>query len=259
MERSSQRHAPRRLNLALIGYGAMNRQIEKIALERGHEILERIDSKSQDKFHSPLLDNVDVCIEFTQPNAVVNTVRALAARKKNILVGTTGWDNDLSTVEQIVKEEGIGLLHAPNFALGVYLFMQLAEAATQLMNSFPQFDVLGVESHHAKKADAPSGTGTRLITTVLKNIERKKRAVTHLSERLHPEEFHLASLRGGFDSGTHSLIFDAPTERLEITHTSRSRDNFAGGAVEAAEWLHGKQGLFTLDDFFAHKLNTLRG
>lgn len=251
MESLAKRNKTAQLNIALIGYGKMGQEIERVALQKGHHLSARIDPKGPDRsLDSATLNGCDVCIEFTRPDQVLKNIRQAANHKKNLVIGTTGWFDLLPEVEQIVKEEGIGLIYAPNYALGVYLFQKLAEEAARIIAKYEEFDVAILEKHHRHKKDAPSGGALQLGQKMLKHIKRKKRLVTHLEGSIQPEEIHVSYVRSGDQPGTHTVLFDSKVEEIELTHTSRNKQGFAEGAVRAAEWIMGKKGLFTLDDFF---------
>lgn len=251
MESVAKRNPSSRLNFALIGYGAMGKEVEKAALARGHAISAKIDPKQKhQEITSSSLEGAHVCIEFTHPDQAVSNIRKAAKEKKSIVVGTTGWFKHLPEVEAIVKESGIGLIYAPNFALGVYLFQKLVEEAAKIMGAYEEFDVGVIELHHKYKKDAPSGGALQLGNTLLKHIPRKKRVVSNFEGAIQPEEIHVSSLRTGNVPGTHTVLFDSIVEGIELTHTSRGKQGFAEGAVKAAEWIVGKQGVFTLDDFY---------
>lgn len=204
------------LKISLIGYGKMGKMVEIAALARHHTIVE------------PAL--ADICIDFTHPDAAVESIHRLAKENKSIVMGTTGWYDRLPEVEAIVKKYQIGLLYSANFSLGVNLFLQVVEEAAKKFLSF-DYNVAGIESHHHQKIDAPSGTALAI----------EKRVGV-------PVKF--ASVRCGSIPGKHELIFDSPVDQITLIHEARSREGFALGAVQAAEWLKGKTGLYTMEDMF---------
>ena len=240
------------MNVALIGYGKMGHEVEQLALSKGHRIVARCDPASRGQADVALsqetLRDADVCIEFTHPQAVLENIRKIATIKKPLVVGTTGWYEHLSEAESIVQQNGIGLVYAPNFSLGVNLFYQIAEKAAELFNHFEEYDVFGSEIHHRQKVDSPSGTAKKLSEIVLKKFTRKKRVINQpLSRAITAEELHLVSIRAGQFPGIHSLTFDSPADTIELTHTVRSRSGFAVGALLAAEWIISRQGFFTFE------------
>lgn len=240
------------MNIALIGYGKMGHEVEQLALSKGHTIVAKCDPASRGQAPIPvsqdILRDAEVCLEFTHPHAVLENIRNIAAMRKALVVGTTGWYEHLSEVESIVKHNGIGLVYAPNFSLGVNLFYQIAERAAELFNHFEDYDVFGSEIHHRQKVDSPSGTAKKLSDIVLKKFPRKKKVVSEsLNRAIAPEEFHLVSVRAGQFPGIHSLTFDSPADTIELTHTVRSRSGFAMGALLAAEWIISRRGFYTFE------------
>lgn len=259
------------MHIAIIGYGKMGRLIEAQALNRNHCITGVVDPLAKERktlAGAPVfktlseggnLGGADVAIEFTRPDTVVENIKALAEQKIPLLVGTTGWTDRLAEVTQLVETAGASLLWASNFSLGVNLFYRIAAFAAHLVDPFPEYDVGGWEAHHHQKVDSPSGTAKTLIDRILSSMERKKTPVWETLNRAPaPEEIHYPSLRVGSMPGIHTVIFDSPADTIEITHTARSREGFASGALVAAEWLvacpgPGKPagtpqpGVFTLD------------
>lgn len=217
------------MKIALIGYGKMGKMIEKSALEKGHDIVARFNSKDWDL---DALRQADVCIEFTHPDAAIENIKRLAELKKNIVIGTTGWYERLDLVESIIDEAQIGAVYSPNFSIGVNLMMMIADYAAQVMDAFQEYDVACVEAHHKQKVDSPSGTAALIAKNVAANMQRIDSVPT-------------SSIRCGSIPGSHTLLFDSPCDTISITHSARNREGFAAGSIQAAEWLQGKKGLFT--------------
>jgi len=252
------------VNIAIIGYGKMGRLIEELALGKGHRIAAVIDPfVTEEKTQrgsvigksiqtlAALKQKPDAAIEFTRPDMAADNILYLAGAGIPVVVGTTGWYDRLAEITEAVKKSGTSLLWAPNFSLGMNLFYRMAEFAAELFDPFPEYDAGGLEIHHNKKADSPSGTAKVIAQKVLSKMTRKKNAVYEkLDHPPAPDEFHFASLRVGSVYGVHSVIFDSPAETIEITHTSRNRESLTAGALRAAEWLAGKNrtGVFTIDD-----------
>ncbi|MDR3343914.1 MAG: 4-hydroxy-tetrahydrodipicolinate reductase [Treponema sp.] len=271
------------MNIALIGYGKMGRLIESRALERGHRVVAVVEPGIMDRaaggtgaakagatpsgarIHRTIgeaenLGDADGAIEFTRPDTAVENIKALAERKIPVVVGTTGWYDRLDEVKAAVEGAGSSLLWASNFSLGVNLFYRIAAFAAALADPFPEYDVAGWEAHHNKKADSPSGTAKTLVERVLAQMSRKNKPVWEKLDRPPaPDELHYPSLRIGSLPGVHTLLFDSPADTITITHTARSREGFASGALVAAEWLLGcpgpgkpagtaRHGVFTMDD-----------
>lgn len=224
------------MKIALIGYGKMGRLIHHLATIKGHSIVAVIHSKTSfsDTKTIELINEADICIDFSIPEVVLTNVKWIASLKTNIVMGTTGWHDDFEEIKQIVDASDIGFLHAPNFSLGIALFLKMVEQTAELITPFKQYDIAGIEMHHREKLDSPSGTA--------KAIENRLNSL-----RLNaPTKF--SSVRAGYMPGTHSVIYDSQVDSITLTHTARSREGFAEGAITAAEWLEGKQGMFTLDD-----------
>jgi 4-hydroxy-tetrahydrodipicolinate reductase len=258
------------MKVTLVGYGKMGRLLEERLLEKGHQVPAVVDpyyapcgsKPSNSAVYSSLeealkgdagrsLRDTEVAIEFTQPDAAMNNLLFLIREKIPVVTGTTGWYDKLPEIEKAVKAAGSSLVWSPNFSLGVNLFIRIAAYAAKLADHFAEYDVAGFETHHNKKADSPSGTAKTLVENVLAQMTRKKKAVYGTLERKpEADELHYASLRLGSVPGTHSLFFDSQADTIEITHTARSREGFAAGAVLAAQWLVDKKqaGLFTMDD-----------
>lgn len=226
----------KRGKLAIIGYGKMGRAVDELAPERGWQVVARLDEKENphgDGITTKSLNGADVAVDFTVPSAAVMNVHAAVAAGCPIVVGTTGWYEALPAVVDWVRQHDGALLTAPNFSIGVNLFEQIVETAARLMRAVPAFDAHIVETHHAAKKDAPSGTALKLATAAAKGLGTK------------PE---ISSVRVGSVPGTHELIFDAPFEQIRLEHVARDRRVFAEGALLAAAWLIGKRGVFTMRD-----------
>jgi 4-hydroxy-tetrahydrodipicolinate reductase len=238
------------MKLALIGYGKMGRVIEQAALNKGHEIVSKIDPKeTHTTITAESLNGAEICLDFSRPDKVVSNILQAASLGKSLVVGTTGWYEQIPEVKKIVEKFQIGLVYAPNFSIGVQLFLRLVEQAAKWVDEYEEYDIAGFEAHHAKKVDIPSGTAQSMIALLLKNLSRKtKIKINSLEKPLEKEEIHLTSLRCGSIPGEHRVIFDSEYDTLEIKHSARSRTGFAYGAIVAAERLQGKKGFFHLDE-----------
>jgi 4-hydroxy-tetrahydrodipicolinate reductase len=235
------------MNIALIGYGKMGKEIDRLATEKGIAVLYKLTSQST------LTDNevqrVDVAVHFARPDAVARDVRRWAALKRNMVIGTTGWQQDLSTVKSIVEQSRIGLVHASNFSIGVHIFYRLVRESAQLMNRFAEYDVFVHEAHHRDKIDSPSGTALSAAKILLEHIQRKKTILSDPPQgKIKPDQLQISSTRAGTIVGTHAVTFDSQADMIELKHTAKNRTGFALGALLAAEWVQGKQGMFTMED-----------
>ncbi len=242
------------MKIALIGYGKMGKEVERVARLRGHAVCAIVDRVDPAATHRELgascLRDADVAIDFTVPSAVLENIRAVAAAKKSMVVGTTGWYDGMTEAKQVIGSAGTGFIYSSNFSIGVNAFYRIVEAAAKLINKVPEYDVFGYELHHSQKLDSPSGTAKSVAEILLKNIGRKRHAqYEKLDRRINQEELHFASVRAGSIPGTHVVGFDSDADTIELKHTARSRAGFALGAVMAAEWVKGRKGFFTMNDF----------
>ncbi|MDQ3998475.1 MAG: dihydrodipicolinate reductase [Gemmatimonadota bacterium] len=229
----------RTLRLAVVGLGRMGRAVEQLAGERGFEVVARIDAahnRGGSGVTRESLAGADVIVEFTQPDAAVFNVHAAIAAACPIVVGTTGWYAALPGVMAEVERADGAVLWAPNFAIGVNIFEQLVEQAARLAAAAPGFDAHIVETHHAAKKDAPSGTALKLAEVARRGSGR---------------DLPVTSVRTGSVPGTHELLLDAPFEQIRLEHVARDRRVFAEGALLAARWLVGRRGTFQMRDVLA--------
>jgi 4-hydroxy-tetrahydrodipicolinate reductase len=240
-------------NIALIGYGKMGQTVRRFAEAKGHTITAVVDPIAGGDCHpeitAEVLSGAEVCIDFTSPKTAVANIRQLAALGKNMVIGTTGWYNQMEEVKQIVEEHKVGLIWSGNYSIGVNVLFRIVGSAARMLNNFPDYDVLGHEFHHKGKADSPSGTAVMLGKILLDNLDRKERLVTDkLDRKIEPDEIQFSSTRGGSIPGTHLVMFDSPADTIEIKHTARGREGFAAGAILAAEFIRGKKGFYSIDD-----------
>lgn len=220
------------MKIALIGYGAMGKLIERLAVEQGNEIACVIDDADADVSAEKLAEKLrgaDVAIDFTTASAVRRNVEACVAAGVALVEGTTGWNDERQDIERLVRE-GIGsMVFGANFSIGVNLFYRIVDRAAELFAKFPEYETFIEEQHHSGKKDAPSGTALKLKDVVAEHIKN---------------DFNVSSTRAGNIPGTHRVGFDGPADQVTLTHTARSRDGFALGALMAAEWIVGKTGFF---------------
>ncbi len=246
------------MKIALIGYGKMGKEVERVARRRGHTVCATIDRSDSAATHKEIdgsgscLKDAEVVIDFTVPAAAIENIRKVTAAKKNMVVGTTGWYDSITEAKQLVGQSGIGFIYSSNFSVGVNVFYRIVEAAARLINKVPEYDAFGYELHHNQKLDSPSGTARSIAEILVKNISRKKQVqYDKLDRKINPEELHFASVRAGWIPGTHVVGFDSEADTIELKHTARSRAGFALGAVMAAEWVKGRKGFFTMNDFIS--------
>lgn len=234
------------MKIALIGYGKMGKEIEQILIARGHTIPLIIDLNNTNDLDAAHLQKVDVAIEFTTPStAYGNVVKCLEAGVP-VVCGTTAWLDKLPEVEQLCKEKNGAFFYASNYSIGVNIFFEINRRLAQLMNRFGEYDVTIEETHHTQKKDAPSGTAVTLAEGVLENLDRKQKWVCGTTTV--PEELEVIAIRRSVVPGTHTVTYESDVDALSITHMAKSRRGFALGAVLAAEFLHGKTGIFSMKD-----------
>ncbi|WP_348810592.1 4-hydroxy-tetrahydrodipicolinate reductase [Flavobacterium maritimum] len=228
------------MKIALLGYGKMGQVIERIATERGHEIVLR-----KDEFNTyDGLSNADVAIDFSVPMAAVDNISSCFHAKVPVVSGTTGWLEHYDEMEALCKELNGGFISSSNFSLGVNIFFGLNEYLAKLMAPFDSYKVDMEEIHHTQKLDAPSGTAISLAKGVIENSSYTNWTL----EAPKPNEIHIEAKRIGTVPGTHTVTYNSVVDTIEIKHTAHNREGFALGAVIAAEWLAGKQGIFTMKD-----------
>ena len=241
------------VNIAIVGYGRMGKDIERIAIEKGINVVSTIDPTNSDakykKINSESLAGVDVAIDFTMPNAVVDNVERIAKEGVNIVLGTTGWYDRKDEVEKIVVNNGVGLIWSGNFSIGVNMFFKIVDVTSKLVNNAPEYDSLVTDIHHNQKVDSPSGTALMIANIMLRNIERKTEILEGSSDgKIKPEQLQVSSSNVGSVTGVHKVYFDSPADSIEIKHFAKNRSGFASGAVMAAEFIEGKKGFYSIDD-----------
>ena len=239
------------MKIAIIGYGQMGQLLEKLAPDYGMEVVAIIDPQRGNQISAASLASAEVCLDFTWPEAVLANAKKIINLKKNLVIGTTGWQKDLPKIVEMAEQQQVGVIYSNNFSIGMNSFFLLVEKAAQLMNQLPQYDAFGYELHHNKKKDSPSGTATSLAKIVTNNLERKNIAqFDRLQRKIEPQEFHLASIRSGNIPGTHLIGFDSAADSIELKHTARNREGFAQGALQAADWIFGKEGIYDFQEIF---------
>lgn len=234
------------MKIALIGYGKMGKAIEEIALQKGHEVLYRIDLESIDLLENDQLKKADVAIEFTTPETAFSNIMKCFDADVPVVSGTTGWQQKLDEVKQRCLEENQAFLYASNFSIGVNLFFEVNKRLAELMEKQPQYEVSLEEIHHTQKKDAPSGTAIMIAEQILKRITRKEKWINEMDSA--PKDLSILSKRIDPAPGTHIVRYTSEIDDIEVRHTAHSRKGFATGALTAAEWIIGKKGVFTIKD-----------
>ncbi len=224
----------------------MGKALEKVAIERGHEVILKITSKNTHEFNFDNLKRVDVAIEFTNPKLAVNNINVCLASNTPVVVGTTGWYDDFEEVSKNVTQSDGTLLYATNFSIGVNIFFNLNKYLAKMMNNYKDYNVQVEETHHTQKLDAPSGTAITLAEGILENLQNKD--VWVKGESNHKNQLEVISHRVENVPGTHQIKYSSSIDEIEIKHTAHNRMGFALGAIIAAEYIKDKKGVFTMED-----------
>lgn len=235
------------MRIALFGYGKMGKVIERIAFDRGHEIVARIDQDHPKESFD--LSNADVAIEFSVPDSAEENIKYCIDNKIPVIIGTTGWYDKLDSLSDYCKTNQGAFLHATNFSLGVNIFFEINKKLAQMMGSIDQYSTSVVEIHHTEKLDAPSGTGITICEGIIENHPAyEKWENVKKSEISEAKTLSIESLRLPNVPGTHEVKYESVVDEIEIKHTAHNRDGFGLGSVIAAEWIIGKNGVFTMKD-----------
>jgi 4-hydroxy-tetrahydrodipicolinate reductase len=234
------------MKIALIGYGKMGQAIEEIALRRGHEIVLRVSIENLEDKTIGNIRRADVAIEFTGPESAYDNIMLCMQAGVPVVCGSTGWLDRYEEVRRFCLSEDKTFLYASNFSIGVNIFFELNKYLAALMAPYPAYDVSMTEIHHTQKKDAPSGTAITLAEQVLEKIPGKKGWVNHISDNLG--ELEIISERMDPAPGTHQIRYRSAVDTIEIEHTAHNRQGFATGAVMAAEFIHQKKGVFSMND-----------
>ena len=234
------------MKIAILGYGRMGKEVEQAALEKGHEIVARIDHENDWDEQSELLRKADVAIEFsTAQNAPENIMRCFEVRLP-VVSGTTGWLERMDEIRAACEEKKASFFYAPNFSIGVNVFFGINKYLAGSMKGLQGYEISIQEEHHIHKADSPSGTAIRLAQDIMQTSETKRGWTS--SDKSDNDEISISSLREGNIPGTHTVLYESEHDIIQIKHVAKSRKGFAAGAVMAAGWLIGKTGFFGMND-----------
>ena len=228
------------MRIALFGYGRMGKMIAQTAIERGHTIVAKVDVDTKDIDFSAM----DVAIDFSTPNAAFNNITNCFKNNVPVISGTTGWLDKYEEAAELCKEKAGAFIYASNFSLGVNVFFELNSHLAEMMKNLKQYQISIEEIHHTQKLDAPSGTA---ITLAERIVEQTDYTNWKLNEAA-TNEIPIVAKRIEKVPGTHTVNYDSTIDSIEFKHTAHNRKGFALGAVVAAEWIHGKTGVFTMKD-----------
>lgn len=263
------------MKIAIIGYGKMGHAIERIALERGHEIVAVIDTENSDDMDGEAFGTADVAIEFTTPATAPDNIVRASGHGVPVVCGSTGWGEKREAVEKAVSEQGGALLASSNFSIGVNVFNVISRRLASIMGHLPQYRPTMTEVHHIHKLDHPSGTALTLAEGIMEvdnkitswtdagivwanatpdERDAQLKAAGEALDRVDADTLPILSLRNGEVPGIHTIKWDSPVDIITIEHSAKSRDGFALGAVMAAEWIAGRKGIFTIDQMMEELL-----
>lgn len=234
------------MKIALIGYGKMGKTIERIAIERGHEIVSIIDIENIEDFDSEAFKSASVAIEFTAPHVALSNIRSSFKAGVPVVCGTTGWTDHLPHLKKEIEEKGYTLFWASNYSLGVNIFAAVNKYLAKIMNDFPVYNVEMTEVHHTQKLDAPSGTAITLAEGILENLDRKNAWKLDIADQT--TDIAIKAIREGQVPGIHTIRYESDVDFIEIHHELKNRESLALGAVIAAEFTAGKKGLLGMQD-----------
>lgn len=244
------------LKIGLVGYGRMGKQIACVMKSKDLIPAAIIDPYAPDatakEINKKTLSDVDVIIDFSSPDVIMENIEKYVQLGVNAVIGTTGWFDNIDKVKNLVADK-IGLIWSGNFSLGVNLYFKMVEYASKLVGNLAgdTYDPMIHEFHHNQKKDSPSGTAIMIADLVKAGFNTKNSIITEkLDRKREDNELHVSSTRGGYIPGTHMVMFDSLVDTIELKHTARSRDGFASGAVTAALWLAGKKGFYNFSEIF---------
>jgi 4-hydroxy-tetrahydrodipicolinate reductase len=233
------------MKIALIGYGKMGKEIESIALQRGHQVVLKVNRENTDHLKDADYLKADVAIEFSTPHTVLANMKRCFELKMPVVVGTTGWYEKFDEMVALCEMRGAGLFHATNFSVGMNLFFKVNKYLAEMMDKYPEYDVSMEEIHHIHKLDKPSGTAITLASQIIDKIGRKSGWSIDKKDK---DILFIKDIREGEVPGTHIIKYHSHIDDIEIMHKAHNRKGFALGAVLAAEFMNGKKGVYTMSD-----------
>ncbi len=233
------------MKIALLGYGKMGHEVEKIAIEHKHSIGLIIDNENDWIEKAELLKECDVAIEFTMPAIAIENIRRCFDAGIPIVVGTTGWYEKFQEISDLCVSNNNTMFYASNYSIGVNVFFDINRRLASLLETYPMYSPSMVEIHHTQKLDAPSGTAITLANGI---ISASSRYTKYTASEPLPGEIHVLSIREGNAPGTHTITWNSEFDQIILTHEAKDRRGFAIGAVMAAAWVHGRHGVFTMKD-----------
>lgn len=235
------------MRIALLGYGRTGREVERMAVERGHEIVLRCNSRTP--FYATT-DDVDVAIDFSRPDLVFAHVAVCLDRSIPMVIGTTGWYDKLPALQELARQSRASIVYGSNFSIGMHMFRDLVANLASHIDIMDEYDIAIDEIHHRQKIDAPSGTALTLSRLILDRVQRKTNIQTSMDGGVDPAALSVTAVRVGVYAGTHTVVADSNDDTLELIHRAKNRQGFARGAVRVAEWIVHNEGCFDVADVF---------
>jgi 4-hydroxy-tetrahydrodipicolinate reductase len=239
------------MRVAIIGYGKMGREIERVLVEHGHEVGLIVDLDNAGDLNGDKMRGIEVAIEFTTPDTALGNIEKCLRIGVPVVCGTTAWTAHLPGVEELCRQKGGAFFYASNYSIGVNVAFELNRRLAAMMNRFPEYDVTIEEVHHTAKKDAPSGTAIVMADDIVARLDRKERWTG--TTTTDPAELEVVSVRRSVAPGTHTVTYESPVDAITLTHNIKSRAGLAAGAVSAAEFLvsevaAGRKGVYTMKD-----------
>lgn len=240
------------MKIALIGYGNMGQEIERLVKNTGTYQIVSISYKNKsDKLDKTGIKKADVALDFTSAEIVLKNMEEVLGLGKKMVVGTTGWYEDIEKVKKLVEKNRGGLIFGKNFSVGANIFFKIIAQSSNLFDKYGGYDVYAQEVHHSRKKDSPSGTAREIADIIIANTKNKKSAqFDKLDRQIKPYELHFSSVRSGYNSGFHRVVFDSAADEISLSHQARNRSGFAEGALLAAKFIINKKGTFVFEDQF---------
>ena len=247
------------MKIALIGFGHMGQEIEALAKEQNHSIVSISFRDRSLGLDGKGIKNADVVIDFSSPEVIISNIKAVMELNKPIVIGTTGWYQDIGKAQKIVKQYKGSLIYGQNFSVGANIFFSIVSYASSLLSKYKDYDVFGIETHHSGKKDSPSGTARKLAEIIMQNFPSKtKLQLERLDRKIQKEELHFVSVRGGRNFGRHEIVFDSPADEIVLTHQAWGRRGFAQGALIAAAFILSNKGFYNFSDIFNNTKRRVR-
>jgi 4-hydroxy-tetrahydrodipicolinate reductase len=241
-----------KIKIALIGFGKMGKEVYALCNEsKDFEVVSISYKNKDDGLDVKGLVKADIAIDFTSADVVLKNIEQVARLHVNLVIGTTGWYDNLETVKKIVARHKIGLVYGKNFSIGANILFKVIAFASKLFSKFSDYDVYGLEVHHTGKKDSPSGTALKIANEIIENFPSKKSIQTgRVDGQINERELHFASIRGGRNPGFHEVVFDSDADSIVLSHQAHSRIGFAKGALVAAKFIINKKGIYSFEDIF---------